>query len=153
MSIIPSTLPVLEAAAACKERRAATVEEILCEKWGKDNIPYNESVDPEEPLVEELGIKRCRSFRADLLHKLRTIRRAHGGLDKEAAYAMKIPADRFSHWINLRQVPGTWAAFERIDSCYEYAIERLRLDATRRRAGPKRRGDTNLPNESKQPPP
>lgn len=118
--------PADAAAAEAKFRRSATAQEILESTWGADNIPYSHSVDPEEPLIEELGMKRCRSFRADLHHKLRVIIRAYGTAKKAATW-IGVGEDRVSRWLHLRAWPGDERIMQKIDSCYEYSVEKLRV--------------------------
>lgn len=132
----PSTLHVLEKVAEQRLRRQATAEEILHSTWGEGNIPYSHSVEVEEPLVEELGMKRCRSFRADLHHKLRIIVRAVGTA-KKAAPLLGVGEDRLSCWFHLKAWPGDESTFQRIDSIYEFAVEKLRVERARKHKKPK----------------
>lgn len=107
------------------ERKAATAEEILNSTWGEGNIPYSHSVEAEEPVIEELGIKRCRSFRADLHHKLKIIIRA-AGTQKTAAMLVGVKEDSMTDWLTLKGWPARESTFQKIDSTYEYAVEKLR---------------------------
>lgn len=110
------------------DRGPATLEDIIDAQWGKDNVPYSHGLSVDEPFIEELGMKRCRSFRADLIHKLRVIQKAGGGTFRGAAYLLKVPAATFSSWINLEKAPRDRATFERIDTAYEGAIVKLTFE-------------------------
>jgi hypothetical protein len=113
-------------------RGIAKAQDILDSTWGRGNTPYNRSLTVEEPLLEELGIKRCRSFRADLHHKLRIIIKVDGTA-KIAARRIGVGEDRISKWLNLKAFPGRETTFLKIDSAYEYAVEKLRLQKLKKK--------------------
>lgn len=106
-------------------------ERKLAESWGEDNIPYNISLTIEELPIAELAIKRCRSFRSDLHHKLNILVACYGS-QKKAAKAIKIPRQTFVNWANWKTAPGSRYILEKIDAEYELALERLVLERKRK---------------------
>lgn len=105
----------------------------LREKWGDDNIPHNESYAFDEPMIEELGIRRCRSFRAEICHKLNIIARAAGTWDQAARWLNATPF-QVREWRAFRRVPGSRNTFAKIDSVYESALEMLKIEARKTKA-------------------
>lgn len=104
----------------------------LIEKWGEDNIPPGLSLEFEEKLIAELGIRKCRSFRADLVHKLNIICRVRGTWEKTAK-AIGTRGCVVRAWRAWKACPGSMITFQRIDSEYEMAIEKLAMDARKRK--------------------
>lgn len=97
--------------------------------WADGDIPFNESLDVEAYQTTADGIRKCHSFRADLLHKLRLIIEAHGGYGtsglSRAAQRLRIDRSTLRRWAQYIATPRTKCAFERIDSAYEEAIDKL----------------------------
>jgi hypothetical protein len=98
-------------------------------QWAPGDEPFGESLDLNEYPAALLKMKKCRSFRADLLHKLQIIMRASGGYGASglANAAKRLRVSRVSvwRWLTWRQVPSSLLAFERIDAAYSEALERL----------------------------
>lgn len=126
MRSLIESLPPLIAKKPPRERNAAPLEVILNRTWGRGNIPYSLSVEVNEPEVEELGIKRCRSFRADFIHKLRIIHKAYGNQFR-AARALGTTIPTFRAWSYCRRWPKKHQSLLKIDQIYEFSIEKLRV--------------------------
>lgn len=86
-------------------------------------LGYSDCVDFEEVTIEELDMKRARSFRADLIHKLNIIHRAYGTIDK-AAHAIGVNEVTFDRWLGGRRTPYFRHQCA-IDDTYQLAIEML----------------------------
>jgi hypothetical protein len=103
--------------------------------WG-DDPPYGESIDLDEFPSVLKGLRKCRSFRADLRHKLEIIVRAHGGYGlggmRLAARCLGVHRRTFRHWFYYRACPGSCAALESIDNAYEEALRKLAAMKCRR---------------------
>lgn len=100
----------------------------LLDKWGEGNIPPGLSLEFEEKMIEELGMRKCRSFRADLVHKLNIICRVRGTWEKTAK-ALGTRGCVVRAWRSWKACPGSMNTFQKIDSEYEMAIEKLALEA------------------------
>jgi hypothetical protein len=100
----------------------------LLDTWGAGNIPPGLSLEFEEIMLPELGIRKCRSFRADLVHKLNIICRVRGTWAKTAK-ALGTRDCVVRAWRAWKACPGSMITLQRIDSEYEMAIEKLRLEA------------------------
>ena len=104
--------------------------------WAPDDMPHAESVDLEEYPVILLGLSRCRSFRADLRHKLEIIVRAHGGHGNggqvRAARTLQVDRHTLWAWYSWHRVPAARWLFERIDNAYALSLEKLALEASKR---------------------
>jgi len=92
-------------------------------KWQPEDVPYCESVDFEEVHVEELDIKRARSFRADLLHKLNICIRAFRTITATAK-ELRVHRCQVSRWLHCHTRPAP-LALEVLDNRYQLAIEML----------------------------
>jgi hypothetical protein len=108
--------------------------------WAPGDMPHAESVDLNEYPVELLKMKQCRSFRADLRHKLTVIIRAHGGYGHRGVEgaAKRIGVSRITLWNWLRWMtsPRTRLHFEIIDNAYAEALETLVADKLKRKRSP-----------------
>lgn len=94
--------------------------------WAEGHSPHAQTLNPLECTVEELGAVRCRSFKADFLHKLLVILRAHGGWkyavkDKVAA-RLGVSHRSFDRWIAGQNIPPS-SLFERIDNIYFESVD------------------------------
>lgn len=130
-----STLPLLERIASMREHRAATPEECLGQKWNSGEEPYSESLTlAEAPLFP----RRLPSFRAVMLAKLRKIVEAFGS-QRKAAYELNTRPETLQDWLQLKAVPRDWPAWGKVDSVYEKALEKIRVDEARKnKAGVKK---------------
>jgi hypothetical protein len=103
----------------------------------KETQPYSETVDLNEYPKQLIKLRICRSFRADLLHKLQVIIRAHGGHRlggvKRAARALSVSRRTICRWLAYENVPSSVTQFKRIDDAYLSATERLARRAASRR--------------------
>lgn len=107
-------------------------EQDLETKYEPQDVSYSEGVDFAEIPAASLNNNRCRSFRADILHKLKVIERAYGR--KDAAFKLGVKTRALSEWMAFRSVPESRPQFDKIDSLYEISIEKLLLqDKTRKR--------------------
>lgn len=97
--------------------------------WAEGDQPYGETVDLDEFPVEVLKFTKCRSFHADMRHKLTIILRAAGGYGAEgvrnAAKALRVSRWTFRRWFQWESTPQALRTFERIDNVYEEAIHTL----------------------------
>lgn len=102
---------------------------IPTEPWAEGDLPHSRSIDLDEFPSVLKGLRKCRSFRADLRHKLEIIVRAHGGYGaggmRAAAHRLHVHRDTFRRWLQWKAVPGTRSAFGRIDDAYERSLEML----------------------------
>lgn len=122
----PSTLHFLEASQKVIQRAEAA----LNVKYDPPDIPYEESVttaEVPEAIPELANGFRCRSFRADFMHKTRVIISAFGGSIEKAAYEMKINHRTFRGWVDMDHVPTSRAMFDKLDRYYDLAIEKLKF--------------------------
>ena len=103
--------------------------------WGHDNIPPGLSLEFEEKPIAELGIRKCRSFRADLVHKLNIICRAHDNSWEKTAEALGKRSCVLRAWRAFKSTPKSAGMFQRIDNLYEVSLERLQMNARRGRFG------------------
>jgi hypothetical protein len=97
--------------------------------WAEGDEPLWESLDLNELPNEVLKMKVCRSFRADLRHKLTLIIRANGGYGSGgvdgACRRLGIKRVAIHRWLNWIAAPEGRNTFERIDSAYEEAVQIL----------------------------
>ncbi len=102
--------------------------------------PHGQSVDLNEYPSLLKDMKKCRSFRADLRHKLEIIMRAHGGWGQRgvwrASSRLGVTRHTLRKWIKWQTSPRTRLMLETIDNAYEEAIEKLAQEALK--TGPKR---------------
>ncbi|MEI6198081.1 MAG: hypothetical protein WCS42_27510 [Verrucomicrobiota bacterium] len=121
-----------------RDVRAFPIQKVI--PWAEGDEPFGESLDLNEYPVELLRLTKCRSFRADLLHKLTIILRAHGGSGRggitKAAKLLRVDIRTFGRWLRWEQAPCGRCYFEHIDNTYAEAIELLvagRVKKKRRR--------------------
>ncbi len=104
--------------------------------WAEGDMPRGESLDLEEYPATLLKLRKCRSFRADLRHKLEIIIRAHGGWgeggQRRAGEALRVHRHTIRAWYLWIQVPAGRLVFERIDNVYGAALETLALEASKK---------------------
>lgn len=97
--------------------------------WAPGDEPLWESINLDELANEVLKMKVCRSFRADLRHKLILIIRANGGYGKlgldNTAKLLRVHRVTLYRWLNWLQCPRWRNVFERLDSAYEEAVQIL----------------------------
>lgn len=97
--------------------------------WADDDFPHGQTCDLNEYPHKVLAMKVCRSFRADLRHKLEILLRAHGGYGRgglyRAAYCLNVRPRTFASWLHWRAMPKTTAMLERLDERYVEALEIL----------------------------
>lgn len=100
-------------------------------------LPHSLTTDLNEYPKQLLRLKQCRSFRADLLHKLQLIIRSFGGWGNRGIWrtASRLGVSRFTirRWLRWESFPGSIGLVERIDDTYTEAIERLAAAASRRK--------------------
>lgn len=98
-------------------------------EWAPGDEPFGESLNLNEYPVALLKMKKCRSFRADLYHKLTIIMRASGGYGSSGllntAKRLRVNRTTMHAWLTWRRVPRDLLTFERIDAAYSEALERL----------------------------
>ena len=98
-------------------------------QWADGDTPHAESVDLNEYPSVLKGIKKCRSFRVDMRHKLEIIVRSLGpwgsGSLGRAARILRVTPAMFSAWVREEKWPGTKNVFDRIDNAYSDALEVL----------------------------
>jgi hypothetical protein len=112
--------------------------------WAEGDAPAHENLDLNEYAVLVLKLRRCRTFRADLLHKLQLIMRAAGGYGRggqiRAARRLKVNRHTLRRWLSWKAAPKTRQGFERIDDAYDLAIRELVKEKCRKKkrrsAGP-----------------
>ena len=93
-------------------------------RWAEPaDVPYAETVDFDEVSIDELKLKRARSFRADLYHKLNILIRAFGGICA-ASRECHCHRTQFSRWLNGHDFPR-WNYLHVIDNRYALALEIL----------------------------
>lgn len=111
--------------------------------WQPGDLPHAENIDLVEYPNEVLKMTVCRSFRADLLHKLEIIVRANGGAGEQgvwrAASELGISRSTLGRWRTLRTYPGSRVMFETIDRVYSDSIQLLAQRKLRRKR--RRRAD------------
>lgn len=120
-----------------RDHREIPVGQVI--PWAEGDMPPGESLDLNEyPSVLE-GLKKCRSFRADLHHKLTIILRAHGGYGGRSGAITRVSEflkvnnrRRVRRWLMWDSVPTRTRIFERIDNAYSDALELLAADKVRR---------------------
>ena len=104
--------------------------------WAEGDEPHGQSLDLDEYPVALAKLTRCRSFRADLRHKLEVIVRAAGGWGSRGVNraADRLHVSRFTlrRWYLWRNVPRSRAALETIDNAYAEALESLAAKAVRK---------------------
>lgn len=97
--------------------------------WAEGDLPHGEDLDLNEYPVELLKMKKCRSFRADLRHKLTIIIRAHGGYGhgglEGAAKSLRVTRQCVWLWVRWATSPRQRLMFERIDRLYSEGLETL----------------------------
>lgn len=106
--------------------------------WAEGDAPHGESIDLNEYPVELLRLKKCRSFRADLLHKLTIILRAHGGYGMghgvaRASKILEVSPFTFLRWLKWEFAPRSRVSWERVDNLYEESIARLVADKLKKK--------------------
>lgn len=105
--------------------------------WAEGDAPHAEEIDLNEYPVELLKLKKCRSFRADLRHKLTLIIRAHGGYGRRgvlrAAYALRVSRQTLNQWLRWEASPRSRNTFARIDNLYAEALEKLVAEKTKKK--------------------
>lgn len=110
--------------------------------------PHGQSVDLNEYPSLLKGMMKCRSFKADLRHKLEIILRAHGGWGQRgvwrASSRLGVTRHTFRKWIRWKSSPRTRLMLELIDDVYEESIEKLAQEALREG---KKRGKLELNQE------
>ena len=110
---------------------------VVPEPWAAGDLPHSLSIDLDEFPSVLRGLRKCRSFRADLRHKLEVIVRAHGGYGsggmRAAARRIGVHRHTFRRWAQWKAVPGNRAVFGRIDDAYDRALEVLAARKTARR--------------------
>jgi hypothetical protein len=110
--------------------------------WAPGDLPHGESIDLNEYPVELLKMKVCRSFRADLRHKLTLIIRARGGYGNKgvtgAAERLGVRRQTVYQWLKWLTAPKTRLHLERIDNAYQEAVEQLVAEKLKRRRKHKR---------------
>jgi hypothetical protein len=95
--------------------------------WGADNIPPGSSLDIREIEVVE-GIKRLPSARAALVHKLNVICRTCNPPEwNVVAEILGVNTSVLRKWRAWSTAPGSVAQWQRIDNCYDVALEKLKL--------------------------
>lgn len=110
------------------------IQKGLLERWEAKDIPYNESLAFDMPEIEGLnGIKRVPSMRALLVHKLNMICVAQTPPTwREVANVLRVTDGMIRKWRGWVCVPGGVHMWQRIDTHYEVALERLRLKALKK---------------------
>lgn len=98
------------------------------------SLPFHgESLDLNEYPSVLRGIKKCRSFRADLTHKLEIILRAYGGRTNEGLWrtCLRLGTSRHSlrRWLKWERMPQGRLMYSRIDNVYEDSLEILAKQA------------------------
>lgn len=105
--------------------------------WAEGDLPHGEDIDLNEYPIELLKFKKCRSFRADLRHKLTVIIRAHGGYGHggivRTAERLNCTRQSVMKWIRWDSSPRLRLNFERIDNAYADAIETLVKERVQRK--------------------
>ena len=105
--------------------------------WAPGDAPHGENLDLNEYPRELLRLKQCRSFRADLRHKLTVIIRAHGGVGNRgvnnAAYALFTTRQTIGRWLRWDCAPAERVTWEKIDRLYAESIEKLVAEKTRKK--------------------
>lgn len=113
--------------------------------WAPGDLPHGESLDLNEYAVTLLRLKKCRSFRADLAHKLAVIIRAAGGYGSagltRAACLLRVSPRTLWTWMKWQNAPGQRMIWERVDRLYEEALELLVAAKVKRRAQRKKKTD------------
>lgn len=116
--------------------------------WAPGDMPHGEDLDLNEYPVELLRLRKCRSFKADLLHKLTIIIRAHGGYGRNglcrAARVLQVSRVSLWSWLKWRTAPAGRVTMERIDNRYADALEKLVAEKVKR--SNKRRKHVKKPN-------
>lgn len=107
----------------------------------QEDVFYCTTREFDEVTVEELNLKRARSFKADLLHKLNIMRRAFGSRQEVARELGTNPATIWK-WIAGKTWPSK-PFIDQIDNSYNLAIEILCQQ--KRRAAQKRQRKPKLP--------
>jgi hypothetical protein len=101
--------------------------------WAAGDEPHGQSLDLDEYPSALARLTRCRSFRADLRHKLEVIVRAAGGWRKLGVKtaAKRLGVSRFTlrRWYLWRNVPRSRSALETIDNAYAESLETLARQA------------------------
>lgn len=113
--------------------------------WAEGDAPHWESIDLNELPNEVLRMKVCRSFRADLRHKLTLIIRANGGYGNGGVYGacrrLGIQRMTMHRWLTWKTCPHERSRYEKIDSAYEEAVQLL--TARKMKASSKRKCATS----------
>lgn len=97
--------------------------------WAPGDEPHWESLDLNEYATRVRSLRKCRSFRADLRHKLHVIVRACGGYGQRgmwnAAYWLRTTRQALHAWLKWDRTPRFRDTWERIDARYADALELL----------------------------
>lgn len=107
-------------------------------QWAEGDAPWCESMDLQEYPSVLKGITKCRSFAADLNHKLQILVKACGGWGnggvRRACQALRIDRSQFANWRYGKTSPCR-LTLQRIDNRYSEALEILaaQLVAKRRK--------------------
>lgn len=107
------------------------------EPWAEGDLPHSRTVDLDEFPSALKDLRKCRSFRADMRHKLEIIVRAHGGYGsggmRHAARRLGVHRHTFRRWFQWKAVPATRSVYARIDDAYDRALEVLAARKTAKR--------------------
>lgn len=97
--------------------------------WADGDEPHGHTLDLNEYPVELLKLKKCRSFRADLRHKLTLIIRARGGYGwgglESTAKALGVSRWSILRWLRWDTCPRAVQLFSKIDNLYADSLEKL----------------------------
>lgn len=106
----------------------------LEEKWGADNIPLGLSMDLTQGEIAGTGITRLPSFREILTHKLNMICRTCTPPEwNEVAKVLRVNVSVLRKWRAWTASPGGVLTLQRIDTAYEVAIDRLKLQIAKQK--------------------
>lgn len=116
--------------------------------WAPGETPHGQSVDLTEYPSALRRLRKCRSFRADLRHKLEIIVQAHGGWGTAgvnlAAARLCVSRWTLRRWAAWQLAPGSRLAFERIDNAYDEALEALAARVCSRKGRVSPRGEKGV---------
>jgi len=107
--------------------------------WAEGDTPHCDTLDVKEVKSQLEGFLVCRSFRADMRHKLEIIIRAHGGYLhgglRRAAKRLHCSRWTLRRWYLWKTIPNARGQWETIDNAYIEGIEEL----AKQRAADKRK--------------
>ncbi len=119
------------------ERGCRPLPKHVLPEWAAGDEPYGDSLELQEYPAQLLHFKICRSFRADLRHKLTIIMRAYGGYGdggmKGASRALGTSIWSFQRWLRWQQFPEK-RQLEKIDTIYAESVAVLVADRMRGKA-------------------